>query len=392
MIASLAVPATHPEKLAAQKLGIPVLSYPEAVGLLTKTHRTISVCGTHGKTTTTAMIAKTLTENNFDPTVLVGSDLHELGGTNFRIGKSKLLVLESCEYQKAFLNYAPSTIVLTTLDPDHLDYYKTFDAYLDAFKKFCSSLPHDGYLFANIDDENVHAVLKECQENGFPPYNTFTYSLENGNADYYLKEEIVYHKGMSCGKLELAVPGIHNRSNALAAFSVCHMMGVPADNIGSSLGTYNGAARRFELIGTIKNAKHVTQVIDDYGHQPTEIKATLQAARERFGAKAKICVVFQPHQYSRTRFFFNEFVESFSQANTVLIPNIYEARDSQEDKAAISAEKLVAALNKAGTKAVYTLDFEKTVEYIRKNARAFDVVITMGAGDVWKVARNIILI
>ncbi len=390
VIASLAVGEDHPEKIAARALNIPVITYPEAVGILTKELRTISICGTHGKTTTTSMIAKVLLENKFDPTILVGSDLHELDGANFHSGSQNLFVLESCEYKKAFMNYSPSIIVLNNLDPDHLDYFKNYENYFNAFIEFCEKLPNDGFIFANIDDEDVHMVVQDMQKRGFPSYNTFTYSANKyQTSDFYLKDSAVFQKGIQVGQLNLSIPGAHNRSNALAAFSVCRTLGIKADGIITSLNNYKGAARRFELVGTFKNGAVECDVIDDYGHHPEEIKATLQAAREKYGEKAHICVVFQPHQFSRTRLLFDEFVEALSSANTVIIPNIYEARDTEEDKKAVSAEKLVAALNKAGTNAIHSVDFEGAEKYILEHSKKFDLIITMGAGTVWKVAKSL---
>lgn len=390
IIASLAVPESHPEKKKARTMAIPILSYPEAVGLLTQRLRTVSICGTHGKTTTTAMIAKVLLEHEFDPTVLVGSDLKELHNSNFHVGKNPLFILESCEYQKAFLNYHPNIIVLNNLDPDHLDYYKTYKNYLMAFIDFCKRLPKSGYLFANIDDEDVHAVIKKLRERGFPSFNIFTYSQNIEASDYYLKQNVIYHKGKPHINMQLAVSGIHNRSNALAAFAVCHSLGVASTDIGISLSLYTGAARRFELIGHIVSKGKKIDIIDDYGHHPEEIKATLQAVTERYGDAARICVIFQPHQYSRTRFLFNDFVAALSPAYTVVVPFIYEARDSEEDKKAVSAEKLVAALKKNGTSAIHSGSLEATAEYVKKHKHNFDVIIIMGAGDVWKVGRLII--
>lgn len=390
VIVSLAIPSTHPERVAAQKLGITVLTYPEAVGIITRTLRTISICGTHGKTTTTAMIARTLIKNDFDPTVIVGSDLRELDGMNFRVGTSGVFVLESCEYKEAFLNYHPSIIVLNNLDPDHLDYFKTYERYVDAFKKFCDKLPRDGYLFANIDDEDVHTIIQDMQKKGFPTYNTFTYSQQKyAISDFYLDGQSLYHRGNKEAELSLIIPGAHNRCNALAAYSVCRTLGANPQAITEALNGYAGAARRFELRGILKVGHKKIEVIDDYGHHPEEISATLQAAREKYGSAAKICVVFQPHQYSRTRLLFDNFVASLGAANTVLIPNIYEARDSEADKKAVSAEKLVKALNKAGTTAIHTENLEKTAAYLGKNGGNFDAIICMGAGDVWKVATAI---
>ncbi len=391
VVISLAIPAEHPERIAAEKMGIMVLTYPQAVGLLTKTLRTISICGTHGKTTTTAMITRSLIKNDFDPTVIVGSDLRELDEMNFRVGKSGLFVLESCEYKEAFLNYHPSIIVLNNLDPDHLDYFKTYDRYVEAFKKFCEKLPRDGYLFANIDDEDVHTIIQDLQKKGFPTYNTFTYSQQKYSvSDFYLDGQTVYHRGTKEAELNLSIPGAHNRCNALAAYSVCRTLGANASALTEALNGYAGAARRFELRGVVTINKKKIEVIDDYGHHPEEIRATLQAAREKYGETSKICVVFQPHQYSRTRLLFDDFVLSLGVADAVLIPNIYEARDSAADKKPVSAQKLVNALNKAGTAAIHTEDLEKTAAYLRKNGERFDAIICMGAGDVWKVATEVV--
>lgn len=386
VIHSLAIPDDNPELLEARKRGIPVFNYPQVVGALTKKFNTIAICGTHGKTTTTAMIAKILIEANFDPTVIVGSELHELGGSNFRVGKSPLLVLEACEYERAFLNYSPQTIVLTSLDPDHLDYYKDFKDYMSAFHAFAKRLPRDGYFFGNLDDEDVHEVLKELQRRAFPQYNTFTYSHDYAVSDYYIDEKnnTIYHKGVLQGTLELRVPGAHNRANALAAFGVGKNCGVAAGDILASLKKYAGAARRFELKGVLGK----TQIIDDYGHHPAEVKATLQAAREKY-PNAKLCLVFQPHQLSRTIKLLDEFTQSFKEATTVIVPNIYAARDSAEDAQEMSAEKFVSHLQQAGVNAEYGNGLEETTQRLKSDYKKYDVIMVMGAGDVWKIAKNL---
>ncbi|MEK7171694.1 MAG: UDP-N-acetylmuramate--L-alanine ligase [Patescibacteria group bacterium] len=385
VIHSLAIPKTNPELIEAKKRRIPILTYPEAVGELTKQFFTIAVCGTHGKSTITAMIAKILIENNFDPTVIVGTKLKELGGANFRTGKSKILILEACEYMDAFLNYNPRAIILSTLDPDHLDYFKNFEDYKKSFRRFSEKLPSDGYFFGNLDDEDVHEIFKDLQLKKMPAHNMFTYGLKYNHSDFHLDGNKIMRRGAEEGKLDLKIPGEHNRSNALAAFAACRILcNITPKNILRSLNNYEGSFRRFEIKGKIGK----TVIVDDYGHHPAEISATLQAAKEKFPDK-KICVVFQPHQYSRTKKLLKEFGSAFGQADLVIIPNIYEARDTKSDKVSVSAEQLVAEIQKNKTRAMFIDGFEKTAEYLKKNHKKFGVIITMGAGDVWKIAENI---
>lgn len=385
IIHSLALEENHPAIRLARRKKIPTLSYPEAVGKLTREFFTIAICGTHGKSTITAMIAKTLIENNFDPTVIVGTKLKELNGQNYRVGKSKILVLEACEYKRAFLNYHPRVIVLHTLDPDHLDYYRDFNDYLHAFGQFAMRLPNDGYFFANLDDEDVHQTLQLLQNKKFPPHNLFTYSSRYASSDFYLMGEKIIQRNARVGELKLKIPGQHNRNNALAAFAVGAILGIAPTNILKSLNRYEGAFRRFEVKGKLGK----TLFIDDYAHHPVEIQATLQAAREKF-PKEKICVVFQPHQYNRTKNLLKEFAASFEKADSVIIPNIYEVRDRKEDTAAVSTEKLVKEIRKRHRHVENGNGLEKTAEWLKKHAKKFDVVFTMGAGDVWKIAEKVL--
>jgi len=331
------------------------------------------------------MISKILTENNFDPSVILGAGLRELNGRNFRLGKSKILVLEACEYFRAFLNYSPRIIVLNTLDPDHMDYFKNFDEYKNAFREFSSKLPLDGYFFANIDDEDVRDVLQSMQARRFPPHNTFTYGGSYATSDFYIKKNVIIKRGTPVGELKLHIPGEHNRTNALAAFAVCSTLGIASSDIIKSLNRYNGAARRFETIGKLGR----TDIIDDYAHHPAEITATLNAAREKY-PKERICVVFQPHQYSRTKALLREFGESFAKADSVIIPDIYAARDSLKDKRSVSAEKLAAEINKHGRKARFGNGMENTIAELKKRYSKYGVIITMGAGDVWQISHSLI--
>ncbi|MBI5413301.1 UDP-N-acetylmuramate--L-alanine ligase [Candidatus Peregrinibacteria bacterium] len=385
VVHSLAIDDKNLELKEAKRLKIPTLTYPQAVGELTREYFTIAICGTHGKSTITAMISKVLIENEFDPTVIVGTKLKELGGQNFRTGKSKLLVLEACEYRRAFLNYSPKVIVLHTLDPDHLDYYKDFADYLSAFKEFTAKLPADGYFFGSFDDEDVNNIQHRLLENKFPNYNMFGYGTFSKSGNAYLEGNDVYKNGEKAGEMHLKIPGQHNRTNALAAFTICSQFGITPKAILKSLNNYSGAYRRFEKKGKLGH----TVLIDDYGHHPAEIAATLQAAREEY-KNERICVVYQPHQYNRTKNLLKEFGPAFKDADFVIIPNIFDARDSVEDKSAVSPEKLVEEIKQNGIHAIYGGGLEKTAEYLKKHAKEFDVVITMGAGDVWKIADELL--
>lgn len=387
VIYSLAVPKDHLQLKEAQKKNIPIFSYPEAVGKLTQELFTIAISGTHGKSTITSMVSKVLIDNLFDPSVIVGTLLKELDGRNFRFGKSKMLVLESCEYMRAFLNYSPRIILLNTLDPDHLDYYKDFKDYISAFDEFIERLPRDGYFLANLDDEDVHHVLRRLQERHFPQYNVFTYSSKYPSSTFYLDGKSVYREGKNIGEFQLLVPGVHNRMNALGAFAVCSVLGVAPNAIIASLDAYAGAYRRFEMKGKIGN----TVIIDDYGHHPVEIRATLQAAREKFG-KGHVCVVFQPHQYNRTKKLFNEFSQAFTDANTVIISDIYKVRDSEKDVTSVTAESLVSAIKKNHPKGtiIYGDGMANTLQYLKKNHKKFDAILTMGAGDITDLANDLV--
>ncbi len=380
VIYSSAIPDKNPELLQARKNNLKTLSYPEAVGLLTGQKRTIAVCGTHGKTTTAAMIAASLLACNEDPTVLVGADLHELANRNERLGRGKYLVLEACEYRRAFLNFQPQVIVLTNIEADHLDYYKDLKDYQKAFREFMDKLPEDGLLIANYDDENVRAVCRN-----FTRAQIRWFGLKKG-PEFQLIENSVYKKDKKIIDLHLQIPGRHNLMNALACAALASSLNLDLYDVKSALENFHGAARRFEYLGQTGK----TVLYDDYAHHPTEIRATLSAAREKFGAKAKILCIFQPHQYSRTLQFLSGFAGAFKDANEVIVPNILRVRDSDSDVKKINEEKLVEALKKAGTVAIFGHGFEKTAALARARLADFDVVIIMGAGDVWKVGEMLL--
>ena len=353
-----AVNEENPELKKAAELNIPSFSYPEILGLVSKDKYTIAVSGAHGKTTTTAMIGKILIDAKFDPTVIVGSLLKEQG-SNFVAGKGKYLVVEACEYKKSFLNINPKIIVITNIDNDHLDYYGNLENIKKAFGEFVAKLPEDGYLACDPNDENLKEIIKITK------INIIDYTKIK--TDFNLK-----------------IPGEHNIKNAQAAVAVAEILGIDKKSAIKSLNNFFGTWRRFEYKGKTKNG---VLVYDDYGHHPTEIKATLKGAREFFGGK-KIWCVFQPHLYSRTKLLLKDFGKSFGDADEIILADIYAAREPKDEN--INSKMLAEEIVKNGGAAMYMESFDKIAKLLAEKAKKGDVVMTMGAGDIYKVGENLL--
>ena len=364
VIYSPAVQKNNPELMAAKKLGIKCQSYPKALGELTKKYFTIAVSGTHGKSTTTAMIALILIRAGLDPTVIVGTKLKEFKNSNCRVGKSNYLVIEADEHFASFLNYWPKIIVLTNIEADHLDYYKNLQNLLKTFKEYISHSSKDGVLIFNKNDKNILEITKN--------YIGDTYGFSGKQNEAKKIKNI------------LKIPGEHNVYNALAALTLARVLKIPDKVTYKTLSEYKGAWRRFE----IKKLRSIT-VVSDYGHHPTEIRATLKAAREKW-PKRKIWLVFQPHQHQRTFYLFKDFVMVFKKAllkhwvNKCIITDIYgvAGREKKEIRKKVNSEKLVKAINKKD--AIY-LPKQKILNYLKKNLGGGEVVIIMGAGDIYKL-------
>jgi UDP-N-acetylmuramate--alanine ligase len=382
VIYTTAIPSNNPEIIEAEKRGLKSLTYPQAIGLLTKKYRSICIAGTHGKTTTTAMLGLMMEASGADPTIIVGSLIPEFGHKNDRLGNSPWLVLESCEYKDAFLNYFPEIVVLTCIDPEHLDYFGTPEKYLQAFKNFLDKIPPHGALIANIDDKNIQKILQGKDWN-FP---IITYG-ESPEADFKINNHKLILPSKEVLELNLQIPGHHNLMNASAALTaLIHLQHSPNQGL-ESLKTFRGAARRFEIKGKLGR----TTIVDDYAHTPMEIQATLQGAKEYFGANSKILVIFQPHQYSRTHYFLQEFGQSFEQADQVFIPNIYRTRDTEEDVAKVNVDKLVETINQHHTaRASNTHNLPETLEKTLSIANQYNAIITIGAGDITTLSDQII--
>lgn len=364
-------PSASSGSRAASRGELKAISYPQALGQLTKKYFTIAVSGTHGKSTTVAMISLILIKAGLDPTVILGTKLKEFGNSNFRMG-SKLptakyelpfLVIEADEWEASFLHFWPKIIVLTNIEREHLDYYKNLNHILKTYKKYISHLSKTGVLIANKDDQNIKKIIRTEK--------TSFYSLNDAEVQKLKKI--------------LKVPGVYNISNAQSALATARVLKIPDGISFKALSEYKGAWRRFEIFTKYLAARPYT-LISDYAHHPTEIKATLQAAREKFKGR-KIWAVFQPHQYQRTYYLFKDFVRAFDLADEIILTEIYQVTGREEGKILkkVSARKLAVDIKKRRKKVHFIEDFEKIPKFIKKRVRGKDVVLVMGAGDIYKI-------
>lgn len=355
VIYTIAVSDHNPELERARELGLTIISYPQALGLVSADKYTIAVSGTHGKTTTTAMIAQILLAAGLDPTVIVGSLLTDLSTsrrTNFIQGKSDYLVVEACEYRRSFLNLSPKILVITNIDNDHLDYFKDWADIESAFAELAGKLPPDGALICDQKNEHLSLALAASQARVI---------------DYAL---------VSSAQFNLLVPGEHNVWNAQAALAVATVLKISPTIALGALNKFSGTWRRFEYKG---KSSRGAAIYDDYGHHPTEIRATLKVARER--CRGKLWVIFQPHLYSRTKLLFNDFADSFHDADEVIVTDIYAAREPIDPT--VSAEILATAINRQGPTARYLGDFKLIREELNRVAGPEDLILTLGAGDIF---------
>lgn len=360
---SPAVQTDNPELKEARKLNIPTLSYPEGLGELTKSHYTVAVSGTHGKSTTTAMLAVIAVKAGLDPTVIVGTKLKEFQNTNCRVGKrifkkgKPLLIIEADEHLASFLNYSPDIIVLTSVERDHLDFYKTLANIQKTFKEYISRLLEHGVLVANKDDANIQKIVKGKKVQW--------YSLRQKDAKSI--------------RAILKLPGEHNVSNALAALGAARALGIPDRKSLKALSAFKGTWRRFEIFRLPSYT-----LVSDYGHHPTEIEATIKAAREKW-PKKRIWLIFQPHQYDRTFHLFSDFVRVLSKApaDHIILSDIYDVagREQKNMQKKVSSEKLVKAVSKQSVE--YIPSFSRIISKLTKNVQKKDIVIVMGAGDIY---------
>jgi len=372
IIYTIAIPEDNSELKRARELRIKCLTYPEMLGVISADKYTIAVAGTHGKTTTTAMISKVMIEAGLDPTVIVGSILKDQH-SNFIAGQSDYLVVEACEYRRSFLNIHPKIIVITNIDNDHLDYYKDLADIQNVFAEFASRLPSDGYLICDTNDPLLAPAIEAAKKVGLP-----------GQGAQIIDYESL--RGLTF-QLKLQMPGEHNVKNALAAWAVAQALKISSSAIGA-LNKFSGAWRRFEFKGKTKNG---ALVYDDYAHHPTEIKATIQASREFMKQKnlnGKLIIAFQPHLYSRTKFLKDDFAHVLAQADEIILAPIYAAREPIDP--AINSD-ILADLIKLKNPRVFSLfNLDQVAEQIKKDSQSNDLIITMGAGDISKVGEKLV--
>ena len=384
LVVSAAIKGDNPELLGATQRNLPILKYAQLLGRLTGQMHTLAIAGTHGKSTTSGWLAYMLQRAGLAPSFVVGADVEQLGGGS-GAGHGKTLVVEACEYDRSFLNLHPAAAAILNIERDHLDYYHDLDDIIDAFAAFAGQVDPEGVMVANADDAAVAAALKACPA----PCEYFGLT---GEADWR-PEKLTFKNGHGCfdltyrdqtlGQVELSLPGRHNVANALAVAALGHHARLSPRHICSGLNNYVGVGRRMSYRGEVGGVV----VLDDYAHHPTEIQATLQAVRSLYQPRRLWCV-FQPHQHSRTRFLLEEFAGSFSEADLVIVPHIYFVRDSEHERHAVRAADLVDRLRQRGKAAMHLYPFEAIVEQLQLIARDGDLLVTMGAGDVWQVARD----
>jgi UDP-N-acetylmuramate--alanine ligase len=384
VVISSAVKEGNPEVIRAKKRRIPVIRRAEMLGELMRMKYGIGIAGTHGKTTTTSMVGEVLSEGGLDPTIVVGGRVVNLG-SHARLGNGEFMVTEADEYDRSFLQLTPTIAVVTTLEPEHLDYYKDFDEIKSAFLEFVNKVPFYGRVILCWDERNLRELIPQIER----PLTT--YGLSSGvdlkASSLHLEENHsrfeIQVNGENVGEVTLSVPGTHNVKNSLAAIGVALELDIPWDKIRSGLEKFKGVHRRFEIKGEAKGV----MVVDDYAHHPTEIEATLKGAK--MGWKRRTIAVFQPHLYSRTRDFHKEFGEALLGSDVLVVTDIYPARE--DPIPGITGELVTESAKKLGQKNVfYVPRIEEVAPFLKKMTKENDMVITMGAGDVYKIGTELL--
>lgn len=382
---SAAIKCDNPEMIKAKELGIPTIERGEFLGELTKLFKdTIGIAGTHGKTSTTSMVAGAFLEANLDPSIQVGAVLKMLDG-NYRVGNSDYFVIEACEYCDSFLNFHQRSAIVLNIDNDHLDYFKNIDNICRSFQKYVSLLPGDGYLVLNRDDEKCYELRNYTKAKVISVGS-------NDKADWYYKDVVfneegfatydAYKKGEKKGSISLKVAGLHNVFNSLCCIALCDAYSIDIDIVASSLLKFTGASRRLEYKGMINGAK----IYDDYGHHPTEITATINGIKNKKYNKS--WVVFEAHTYSRLAEHLNEFADSLKDFDHIVITDIYAARETNTYN--IHEEDLINELKKYNKEAIHISDYDEIVKYLKNNVKENDIVLTLGAGNVTKIASKLV--
>ncbi|HUI10782.1 MAG TPA: UDP-N-acetylmuramate--L-alanine ligase [Bacteroidota bacterium] len=385
LVYSSAVGSDNPEVVEAQRRKIPVIRRAEMLAEVMRLKYGIGIAGTHGKTTTTSMVSLVLMEGEIDPTVIVGGRLRGLAGSNARLGKGEFIVVEADEFDRSFLSITPTIAVLTTLETDHLDCYRDLDDIKSAFIQFAAKVPFYGFVVLCLDEPALQEIMPKIRK------KIVTYGL-NGQADVQAVNIVhrqnrttftVVRDGTDLGEIELQIPGVHNVQNALAATSVGLELGVPFERVKAGIGKFTGVFRRWEVKAELDGIT----VVDDYAHHPTEIRATLAGAKA--GWRRRVVCVFQPHLYSRTRDFYDDFGRAFFNADVLVVTDVYPARE--EPIQGVTGELIASAAKEYGHKQVHYVPDKKEIPgFLMTLVRRGDIVITMGAGDIWKFGEEFI--
>lgn len=387
VVYSAAIKKDNVELLEAKKLGIKILERAKLLGILaSEKSKSVGVCGTHGKTTTTALITHVLLKLKKDPSAIIGGKLSEIGG-NARVGKSDIMICEACEYVDTFLNLYPQIATILNIDEDHMEYFKTIDNVINSYNKFCNNT--SDIIICNGDDINCQKLIKNLDKN--LNKQLLTFGLDKNN-DYYVDDMSfggyennkfnIYFKNKKIATVILNIPGKHNILNSLAAFVTCLELGCRSEDVVSAIKTFRGVCRRFEILGKFNGAI----IADDYAHHPKEIEVTLNSAK-KLGFN-KIWAIFQPFTFSRTFLLLDEFASSLSIADEILLTPIMGAREVNTYN--ISSQDLASKINIKTAKCSVFENFDLISEYIKNNVGERDLVLTMGCGDIYKCAKKIL--
>lgn len=382
VVYSAAIHEHNPELVGAKQRNLKIFKYSQMLGQLMAEKAGIAVSGTHGKSTTTAMVAYVLSQAGMDPSYIVGATVTQLGGPS-GAGAGKHFVAEACEFDRSFLNYRPAYAAILNIEEDHLDCYQDLAAIVEAFRAFASQVKPEGVVIANGESRTVAQAVRSAtaEVQTFGLTENCTWRGVNVEQDNGLFRMDVHFKGAFYGRLSLGLAGLHNAYNALAAAALLHHAGVEPERTMELLGSFDGTHRRM----TLKARSGGVTVVDDYAHHPTEIQVTLRALRDRYQPHRLLCV-FQPHQHSRTRFLLKDFAGSFGCADEVVVPDIYFVRDSAREKDYISSEDLVSQIRLSGGSALYLKTFEDILRHLKGSLKGGDLLVTMGAGNIWEVA------
>jgi UDP-N-acetylmuramate--alanine ligase len=385
VVISSAVGHDNPEVLAAEHASVPVIPRAEMLAELMRLKYSVAIAGAHGKTTTTSIVASVLAEGGLDPTVVIGGKLKGIG-SNAVLGEGDFIVAEADESDGSFLKFSPAIAVVTNIDREHLDFYRDLDAIKTVFLNFIDRIPFYGLAILCLDNESIQDLIPEIKKR----YCTYGMSSQ---ADFQIRDVkfkkrqsrfSVYKQGQKLGRITLNLPGIHNVYNATASIAVGIELDIPFDAIKNALENLEGVQRRLEIKGEVNGIT----VVDDYGHHPTEIKTTLQAIEKCWPDNRKV-VVFQPHRYSRTQALFDDFTRSFYQSDILLVLPIYAAGEKKIE--GVTGRSLCEGIQAHGHKEVYCADkMKNAVDHLKENLRPGDVLLTLGAGDVWKIGMKIL--